>query len=313
MKSDNVYWQSRAVTWLLRESKAKDVESYMKEEATKLLAKTNQHDPPFNPERIAFLKDIKDIEDAQIKNISELVPIKGGCSIRINPQAVTGYKKKNPPTNGLSLRSRRFTIAHEIGHTYFYQTTSKIPLRPFGDYGSDGEERLCDVFATELLMPEQRFIPDTEAVYRRKGNYVETILTLSSLYKVTPQPIVIRLYELGILDRARHVVIKWNYMINPNKPEENKTKLRIGWSYPYTFPYIPKFKPAPIGSAFEKASRTKDVILERSSVKIGGINGIYHIEAISSYRENSGSENEIKSNPVLSLIHLVNPTTLAGT
>jgi hypothetical protein len=310
-KSKEAYWKSRAITWLLKESKIADIEEYMKEEANRLLCDTGQHEPPFSPERVALLRNVKRIEDAQIKNISELVPIKGGFIIRLNPQVITGSLMHDSKINGQSLRSRRFTIAHEIGHTYFYKLTSQIPSRPFNDYGSAPEERLCDIFATELLMPNQRFFSDAKKLIKKIGNHVEAISKLGSLYKITPQPIVLRLYELGILDKKRHVAIKWNYMSNPNEPQKQNVKLRIEWSYPYSYPYIPKYASTNPGSIFDRASHNRHLILEKSNVNIGGINGMHYVEAlcIPSIKSLSSTD-EASSNPVLSIIHLKDPAIL---
>jgi Zn-dependent peptidase ImmA (M78 family) len=51
-----------------------------------------------------------------------------------------------------SAARRKFTIAHEICHTFFYEV---VPELKFVDHAIDPEEeRLCDVGAAELLMPE---------------------------------------------------------------------------------------------------------------------------------------------------------------
>lgn len=51
--------------------------------------------------------------------------------------------------SGLPAGRRRFTIAHELGHAFFEQTGPNCPRR-----GAE-LERICDLFAVELLMPEQ--------------------------------------------------------------------------------------------------------------------------------------------------------------
>ena len=54
-------------------------------------------------------------------------------------------------SNYLSSERRRFTIAHEMGHAVLEQTGSHVPR-----YGKE-LERLCDMFAVELLMPKEIF------------------------------------------------------------------------------------------------------------------------------------------------------------
>jgi Zn-dependent peptidase ImmA (M78 family) len=52
----------------------------------------------------------------------------------------------------LSADRRRFTIAHEMGHALLESTGPKRPQK-----GKE-VERLCDMFAAELLMPRQEFL-----------------------------------------------------------------------------------------------------------------------------------------------------------
>jgi len=60
-----------------------------------------------------------------------------GLEVVINPQ-------QSPPR-------RRFSIAHELGHVIIQQ------LHPSADQRTKETERLCDLIAVELLMPEETF------------------------------------------------------------------------------------------------------------------------------------------------------------
>lgn len=52
--------------------------------------------------------------------------------------------------SGLPIGRRRFTIAHELGHAFFEQSGPHCPRR-----GKE-LERICDLFAVELLMPKEQ-------------------------------------------------------------------------------------------------------------------------------------------------------------
>jgi len=55
--------------------------------------------------------------------------------------------------NARSPKNRvRFTQAHELCHTFFYQYVPEIKFRPHLE--DPGEEQLCNFGAAELLMPE---------------------------------------------------------------------------------------------------------------------------------------------------------------
>src|ERR1700687_5339224 len=51
-----------------------------------------------------------------------------------------------------SWRRQRFSIAHELGHTFFYDRSMR-PARRLPQRVSNREEQFCDVFAGELLAP----------------------------------------------------------------------------------------------------------------------------------------------------------------
>ncbi len=310
MSPNYEYWKSPAIKWLLTEFKVEDAESFMRSEATKLLRMTEQDSPPFSPSRIAPLRGIRGIQKNKITSLSELVPIKGGFQILVNSQIASGYPNIYEETRKTHQRSTYFTIAHEIGHTYFYDVKSPIPSRPFKDSGSVAEERLCDIFATELLMPTERFSNDATIILKKERSFTKTLLNLSNLYKITLQPIAIRLFELGIHGKNRPVVIKWTRMVNPNKPLNSTPKLRVEWAEPARFPYIPRYRSAPVQSIFEQAAHSKETIFGTVFIKFGGLNGNYFVEAVALNNgkdtDNALSNNSL-SKSVLSVIWLNSP------
>lgn len=307
MAADYEYWKSPVVRWLLSRSKASDPEMFMRQNAKDLLLTTGQDAPPFSPKRVALLRKVSRIEWAEIRNISELVPIQGGFLIRINNRVPVFGWDRNRTEGKPSSKFRNFSIAHEIGHTFFYDTTLPIPRRPFNDAGSLAEERLCDIFATELLMPKEKFYDDAKRILSKQEHFVKVVIELSSLYKVSTQAVAIRLFELKVLDRGRHVIIKWNWMPNPHKPQVSTQKLRVEWGEPTTFPYIPKYASAQVDSIFERASFSNDVVSEKSRIRIGDLKGSYPVEALaihSDANEGHASENISRPRPVLSIIWL---------
>jgi len=307
MTTDYEYWKSPVVRWLLSSSKASNPETFMRQRAKDLLSATGQDSPPFSTRRVALLRKISRIEWAEIRNISELVPIHGGFFIRINNRVpVFGWDESK--TEGRpSSKFRNFSIAHEVGHTFFYDITLPIPRRPFNDAGSRAEERLCDIFATELLMPEEKFYDDAKRVLGKQEHLVKGLIELSTLYKVSTQAVAIRLFELKVLDRGRHVIIKWNWMPNPHKPQNSKRKLRVEWGAPATFPYIPKYLSTQVNSVFERSSFGNDVVSEKAEIKIGDLKGSYPVEAVAISSDADGrhaSKSISRPRPVLSIIWL---------
>jgi hypothetical protein len=67
------------------------------------------------------------------------------------------------PSKGQGEERRRFTLAHELGHLACHYNTRR---------GSIDEERWCDTFASELLMPEARVTA-----------FAQSVTTLSDWFK----------------------------------------------------------------------------------------------------------------------------------
>ena len=72
------------------------------------------------------------------------------------PRGFDVYVNADAPSKGASAevvrRRSRFRLAHEIGHSFFYDRRQFVPERV--SPGTVGEERFCDLFASLLLVPE---------------------------------------------------------------------------------------------------------------------------------------------------------------
>jgi hypothetical protein len=99
-----------------------------------------------------------------------LVPkIKGGFQILVDPGRA--------PSAATRRRRLRFRLAHEPGHSFFYDRRPR-PARRLLNHSSV-EEQFCDTFASALLLP-----PTTVA---RRPATLETILDLSNKLDVSVQ------------------------------------------------------------------------------------------------------------------------------
>jgi Zn-dependent peptidase ImmA (M78 family) len=96
----------------------------------------------------------------------------------------------------------RFTQAHELCHTYFYEYVPEIKLRPHLE--DPAEEQLCDFGAAELLMPERPL--RKEAVHARPS--VQSLLILATAYHVSPEAMMLRLRRLRLWKGELHL---WRY------------------------------------------------------------------------------------------------------
>lgn len=95
----------------------------------------------------------------------------------------------------------RFRVAHEIGHSFFYDRRSRPPIRLLSF--SRDEERFCDEFASALLVPPPdvaSYTADTSSVFDIHKKYEVSVQAAAhSLARVHPGVSI-----LGLL-RYRHL------------------------------------------------------------------------------------------------------------
>lgn len=215
--------------------KEKDCDNYL-DDATKFmlnnakrltdrLIEARGHDfPPFSPYDYTKLLGIKvEMEDlsqpfgnednkSKIKDTSALlIKSNEGYVIKINKHH--NYVRQN------------FSCAHEIGHTLLNEVEPHIQSIEYRTYNPQAaqkarqktRERLCDIAATELLMPEiifKKYLLDF-------GISVNSIKSLANTFKVSYQSAAIRIAELS---EKKCITLLWQ-----PKPKNKPKKLRLAW------------------------------------------------------------------------------------
>ena len=149
------------------------------------------HDkPPFLPEEFAHLQGIKKIMKADLEEVSAvLLRFHDGYVIKVNE-------------NHHPLR-QNFSCAHEIGHVLLRELNlvpyiDDVEYRAFNPQAhaivrAKARERLCNVAATELLMPEMVF----NKYLLDFGVSIKSIERLASIFRVSVQPTAIRIAEVS--------------------------------------------------------------------------------------------------------------------
>jgi Zn-dependent peptidase ImmA (M78 family) len=105
--------------------------------AKELLSSTNQTHPPINVNSILPIRHVNVCTVTKMYKDGRIRPSTDGFIIEIAPSP---------------QKRQRFTLAHEIGHTYFYDLKPSPPQRILYDDSKD-EETFCNLFASEILMP----------------------------------------------------------------------------------------------------------------------------------------------------------------
>jgi Zn-dependent peptidase ImmA (M78 family) len=104
-----------------------------------------------------------------------------------------------------SASRRRFTLAHEICHTFFYELVPEIKFAPHEPF--EEEEHLCNVGAGELLMPES---PLRSSVLGRTVS-LDSLAWLAAEYSVSISAMLLR---LKILRLWKCELTEWHPMLN---------------------------------------------------------------------------------------------------
>jgi len=150
------------------------------------------HDkPPFLPQEFCRLMNIKKMMKADLGELSAVL-------LRFNDGHVIKVNSNHHPVR------QRFSCAHEIGHLFFDELklepyVRSIEYRTFNPQAerkaqSKARERLCDIAATELLMPHSVF----KKYLLGFGTSVYSIERLANVFGVSFQSAAIRIAEVSM-------------------------------------------------------------------------------------------------------------------
>jgi Zn-dependent peptidase ImmA (M78 family) len=117
-----------------------------------------------------------------------LIPSRGGYEVRLRV-LVTEAR-------------RRFSLAHELGHTFFYSDEGNGPRHQIGILNVTeraAEERICDLFAGALLMPELELREDLENLpVGCPSAFLACLDAIASRFQVSLPALVLRLGSLEL-------------------------------------------------------------------------------------------------------------------
>ena len=146
-----------------------------------LILTSGQTTPPFSPKKIAHYRKIKSITpDETLKHREAiLIPKDDGFIIKFNP--------KKP------FVRVRFSIAHEIGHTYFFDLNTNPPQKFYSVMSSRywvEEGYACEV-AREILAPEPYLSDITKQICKHPS--LHTLIQLQKDFNISYDVLIRRL------------------------------------------------------------------------------------------------------------------------
>jgi Zn-dependent peptidase ImmA (M78 family) len=202
-----------AIATILKETGQSDSASAIRIKAKELIQlfhATFSEKPPFDLRAMASMKGISHSDDAPVYSLdSELLPVDDG-------RVVMRINRDRPRTR------QRFSIGHEITHTFFPGYEEKVQCRkPKERDWSDPDdviEWLCDIGASEFLFPTPWFEKSVSAC----SQTAQAILNLARTYKASPDATIRRYVEIASAPLAA-VFLTWKL-----KPTQKSTLRKPG-------------------------------------------------------------------------------------
>jgi hypothetical protein len=164
--------------------------SLFAERATQLRWETGVQGPPFDPFEYADRLGIT-VEERDDMGLDGMLECDAAGRFVIRLRKDVSKERKN------------FTLAHEIAHTFFYDVlTHPKSYRGHHDFDPE-EEHLCDIGASELLMPSSAFKQD---LFCEEEITPVTLFRLAKLYQVSLKAVAVKV--LGVTNNLACVAWK---------------------------------------------------------------------------------------------------------
>ncbi|HTA98158.1 MAG TPA: ImmA/IrrE family metallo-endopeptidase [Solirubrobacteraceae bacterium] len=191
--------------------------------------------PPMPVELLASMRGIARVERRQQPWSGLLAPTRDGFVVGV--RALDGIERQ------------RFTILHEVGHTLLPGFADTNQYRCSGP--KTREEQLCDIAASELLLPRRFFVRDL--LDATPG--LEGVEALAKSYEASIEATALRAVDL---QRDAAMLLVFRVAHKPSErghEDEYEPKLRMSWSHGRrgNWPYMRQHKSVSDGSPIKRA------------------------------------------------------------
>lgn len=190
--------------------------------------------PPVNVELLASMRGITRVEQRLQPWSGVLARERGGLVVGV--RALDGVARQ------------RFTVLHEAGHTLLPGFADTRQYRCSGP--KTREEQLCDIAASELLLPRRFFVGDL----RQAAPGLEGIESLAASYEASIEATALRAVDL---QRDAAMLLVFRVAHKPSErghEDEHEPKLRMSWSHGRGgWPYMRQHKSVSDGSPIQRA------------------------------------------------------------
>ncbi|HWZ97998.1 MAG TPA: ImmA/IrrE family metallo-endopeptidase [Candidatus Dormibacteraeota bacterium] len=160
------------------------------------VAKESQMSIPVDPLKLARYCGVLSVEHRRMIPEAVLSPVRGGFVL---------YLQNNFPAEHRNKSRERFSFAHELGHTFFFDQSLPIPKPAKGAPQGERLEKLCNFAAGEILLPSSAL---NETV-RREGSIVSSakLLELKTRFGVSLEALIRRVHAARLIDDEQFAAV----------------------------------------------------------------------------------------------------------
>lgn len=166
---------------------------FVKQRVEYIFTKVGISAPPVNLAPIARFQHVRTIELRPMLIGGCIEPVEGGFNIYIRDRSTRSLSLDDAPDLDSLKPRQRFTLAHEIAHTFFYDFASDPPRILKQAPKSQIMEWLCQQGASQLLLPEH-FL--TQYLSRSRPLNLQLAVELGKVFKASTEAVIRRIDEL---------------------------------------------------------------------------------------------------------------------
>jgi len=184
-------WKSKSVQSLIKKSSINDPIEIIRNKARELVVNAYNEGwagPPFDPIRLAQTMGYIVLPNEELIDARTIPNKENSYTIEYNP-----YQKE---------ARINFSIAHEIGHTFFPDCNETIRNREDEKDSDTWElEFLCDIAASEILLPYAEFTNEANSIPLD----LDSLIKIANKYKASIESVFLRFCE--VIDKPCTIIL----------------------------------------------------------------------------------------------------------